>query len=133
MKIYEGLLPGNLGRLTVNLSESGGLQYLYRAPGTEKDRDVGSLEGALAEDEPDQDVVDRLNYVAFMTSVLVSKIKAARKQAEIPDTFEPFTLEPKPTPTIPITADNIHELPEGLSPATRAAIHARLGIKDPQD
>lgn len=134
--IYKGHLPGSLGLLEVLLSPSDGLQVEYTALGAKKAKDVGTLQAAVDADFEDDDVIDRLNYATFLNGVIAERIKAAREKAA-PDE-KPVRERDLPTgqstaaATIPITAENVGDLPESLRPETRERIFANLGIEDPK-
>lgn len=137
--LYSAHLPGSLGLLVVTLvlDETTGNDLLieYRHPQAETSKVLPSLQDAVDLDLAGDPLIERLNYAAFLNGIVVGRIRAALKEiaAEDPpdEGGELAPRKPASLGLIPITVENIHELPEKTSPELRRQIHARLGIADP--
>lgn len=132
--IYKGHLPGRLGILTVGLSKAEEIVVRYASPGAAAPEQVESLQVAIDEDLADDDLISRLNYCSFLNGVIAERVKRAQREARAEEKRKEArslgTPAPPPVPTIPITAENVDDLPESLSPETRRKIFERLGIED---
>ena len=65
---------------------------------------------------------ERLEYVSHLIAVIEPRVRKALKSNDLDPDFKPMPPQPGNGNTIPIGPHNIDQLPEGLSPETRARI-----------